>query len=137
MLTHKKRGAALLSIWLFLACGLIAFFLPLGSGLLRLACCLGAAALSYPLFFLRLASARATADGKELCVTRGVLFLRKKRLSLRYLTGLSIWRTPLQRLFGLCSLAVYASGSAVVLFCVDAQQGAQLYALLQKGGAAS
>lgn len=135
MHTHTKRGAALLAAWVFIGCGLIAFFLPFGSALLRLAVSFAAALLSFPFFFLRLSSARFTVKEKEFCVARGVLFLRKKRLPIRYLTGLSIFRTPLQRVFGLCTLTLYASGSSIVLFCLDDTYARALYTQLVKGGA--
>lgn len=135
MLSHRKRGAALLSIWTFFGCSFVAFFLPFGALWLRQLICLAAALVSYPFFFLRLCSARITVTQKEFSISRGILLIRKKKLPLRFLTGITIFSSPLQRLFGVCTLSLYTNGNSVVLFSLDRDYARQLYDSLQQGGA--
>ena len=129
----SRKGAALVSLWFFLAGAVISvpFWKNFPALTLLLLTVLAAACF---LLAQRLASCRVRVGVHHITVRRGILLLTTRRIPLHGLTGCQLLATPLQRRTGTCVLVLSSSGCTTLLPGVPAEQAARLCALLTQGG---
>ena len=120
-LTAVSAAAGLL-VWLFfsLAAGLAAFFLL--------------AALSFALPFLHRLHYQVRVAPRELVADRGFFIRTLRRLPLRCVTGVICLSTPLGRLLDASVVAVYTSGTTLLLVGLPLADAEQLRVALTVGG---
>lgn len=120
-LTAVSAAAGLL-VWLFfsLAAGLAAFFLL--------------AVLSFALPFLHRLHYQVRVAPRELVADRGFFIRTLRRLPLRCVTGVICLSTPLGRLLDASVVAVYTSGTTLLLVGLPLADAEQLRVALTVGG---
>lgn len=133
-LAATRRGAAVVGLW-GLAAFCIASALVRGFAYLPVLTWL-CAALSVTALPAYLASARLRCGEHHLTLRRGRFLLTIRRIPLRFVTGCTIWASPLQRMTGTCVLVVHTSGSMTVVPGVRRSEAERLAARLSQGGGA-
>lgn len=86
------------------------------------------------IFAVRFSTVRIEIRQRELYFKRGFLFLQQKRLPIRFISGLHILQTPLQRILGQCTLIIFTSGSFSLFVGLDRDDAAVMYQQLLNGG---
>ncbi len=130
--TATRRGAAIVGLWAFGASCLMAYLLAGFAwlpGLMWLCAALSVTAL--PAY---LASAQLRCGAHHLTLRRGRVLSTVRRMPLRFITGCSIWATPLQRMTGTCVLVVHTSGVTTLVPGVRRSDAERLAAHLSQGG---
>ncbi|MEG2053460.1 MAG: PH domain-containing protein [Oscillospiraceae bacterium] len=111
MFRIKKTSSFIVTCWVLILLAIIFFFIPFKDFFTPFFLWLGLGLFVGSILWLHSGTVKLEVRERELYFERGILILQSKRLPLRYITGLYILRTPLQRLFKQCTVVICSAGS--------------------------
>ena len=129
----SRRGAAVISLWFVLVGAAVSLPFWKNYFVNTFLFFFAYSALCLCLLTLHFASCTVRVGAHHITVRRGVLFLRTRRLPLRFVAGCHVLRSPLQRLTGTCCISLYAAGSFTFVAGAPFAKAEQLATLLTQG----
>lgn len=137
-LKASRRGAAVVALWVTIFGAVICLlFALLGAAPGFILCIFLTFCVLAIVVAARVSTCFFRCGAHHVTLRRGLLFLTTQRIPLRFISGCSVWRTPLERLSGTCVFTLYTSGSFAAVFGLrysEALMLAQKLGGLQEGG---
>lgn len=90
--------------------------------------------LSFFVFGLRLKKCKLFYSTDEIRIQRGLLWRSSQRIPCKYITGVTVIRTPLHILFSVSSLLIFTSGTLMLILGMSRDDADRLTPLLLNKG---